>query len=131
MLSRTIVYYYTRKHGSYQSRQNAVADEKLTPKSKDQSPVYPLYRTSSSQKVQHGPAEKKEDHHAAPENPLVLARASFHHSDGVAAYSQSVGDTVQPALSALEDLALLAEVCQYCAAPIQKVIKLIVGIGEE
>jgi hypothetical protein len=74
------------------------------PLDKDQKPQSMIL----PQKVQHSPAEQEENHHPTPEYPLVLARPSLHHSDGIAAYAESVCNAVQSPLGTLEHFALLS-----------------------
>jgi hypothetical protein len=81
--------------------------------------------------VQNRPAKQKENQHTTPENPLILARAPLDHPNGIAAHAQRIGNAIQAALRAFEDLALLAQIGEHGAAAVQEVVKLVVRAGEE
>lgn len=81
--------------------------------------------------MQHSPTEEEKHQHANPEDPLVLSRASFHHANGIPTDSQGVRNAVQSSLRALEHLALLSQVGQYCATPVQEFVQLVARVAQE
>lgn len=85
----------------------------------------------SPEEVQTQPAERKEYHHAHPEDPLVLPRPPLDHADRVPGHTERVGDRVQPLLRALEHLALRAQVTQDGLAPCNVLVQRRVGAGKE
>lgn len=60
--------------------------------------------------MQDGPTKQEEHHYPNPKDPLVLLRAPFDLSNRVSADTQRIGDTVQPALRALQHFSLLSQI---------------------
>lgn len=81
--------------------------------------------------MQHQPTKQKENHHARPKYPLILLRPPLHHPNRIPANPQRIRHIVQPPLRALEHLALVAQIAQHGAPPVQKLVELRVGLRKE
>jgi len=86
---------------------------------------------TSPQIMQHQPTEQKEHHHARPKYPLILLCPPLHHANCIPADSQRIRHIIQPPLRPLEHLALVAQIAQHGAPPVQKLVELRVGLRKE
>ena len=85
---------------------------------------YPSSRgkSSSPQPVQDQGAKSEEDNDTSPEDPFVLLGSALDHANGVSADAKGIGDTVQPPLSAFEDLPLLSKITQHGSASVEELV---------
>lgn len=44
--------------------------------------------------MKDSPAKEDKNHDSAPENPLILPSAPFHHPNGVSTDAQGIGDAI-------------------------------------
>lgn len=83
-----------------------------------------LLQVCSPEPPQDQVAEAEEHDYTSPKDPLVLFRPSFHHSYGVTADAEGIGDAVELPLCAFQHFALLTEIPEHCSAAFQELIEL-------
>jgi hypothetical protein len=73
-------------------------------------------RSGSPQIMQYPPTKSKEYHASHPKDPFILPCPSLNHANRVPTHTERIGNSVEPLLSALQDLLVPTQIPQYCLA---------------
>lgn len=77
----------------------------------------------SPQPFEHKVNKEAKYHHTAPENPLILFRPPFHHSDRVSRNPHGRANRVQLPLRSLQHFPLISQVAKHCPSALQILVK--------
>lgn len=86
---------------------------------------------TSSEPLEHKINKDDENYHAGPEDPLVLFRPTFHHSNRISTDPQRVSNAVQFRLRPLQHLPLIAQVAQHGPSALQILVQGLIGRAQK
>ena len=79
--------------------------------------------TLSPEPLEHKVDKYAEDQHASPEDPLVLFRSPFHHSDSVSRNAHGRANRVQLPLCSLQHLSLIAQIPEHSPSSLKILVE--------